>query len=184
MEGGMVAKGAEEQLQALRFDDRLGGRIIDDQMREIGLAGDRTQRREFGRREADEIKRAGTRVRDIIQFGGVGRRGQGAGLAKMLRAHGAGLLAAPAPRRYPRVTRRRMVWTTWFRPTGYSATWAPRISRSSIRPSSFPAPAATRPRNSRRRIFPARVSSTFRRSRTPTTPPRTCCQAPRTSAGR
>src|SRR3546814_10521203 len=52
---------AEEELEALRFDDRFAGGVIDDEMREIGLAGHRAERRELGRGEADEIKLARAR---------------------------------------------------------------------------------------------------------------------------
>ena len=54
----MIAEGAEEQLEALALDDRLGGRIVDHQMREVGLAGHRAQGRELRRGEAHEIERA------------------------------------------------------------------------------------------------------------------------------
>src|SRR5438270_415173 len=43
VKAAMVAERAEEQLEALALDDRLGGRIIDDEMREIGLTGHRAQ---------------------------------------------------------------------------------------------------------------------------------------------
>src|SRR4051794_15288873 len=43
VEAAVVAERAEEQLEALALDDRLGRRIVDHQMREIGLAGDRAQ---------------------------------------------------------------------------------------------------------------------------------------------
>ena len=51
----MVAEGAEEQLEALAFDNSFGRRVVDHQVREIGLAGDRTQRGEFRRGEAHEV---------------------------------------------------------------------------------------------------------------------------------
>src|SRR6476661_3731113 len=54
VEAAMTAEGAEEELEALRFDDRLARRIVDDEMREVGLAGDRAQRGELRRREANE----------------------------------------------------------------------------------------------------------------------------------
>src|SRR4051794_7149847 len=69
VEACMVAERAEEQLEALALDDRLAGRIIDHEMREIRLAGDRAQRRELGRGEPDEVKRARTRVRHIVEHG-------------------------------------------------------------------------------------------------------------------
>ena len=59
VEAAVVAERAEEQLEALRFDDRLARRIVDHQVREIGLAGDRAQRSELGRGEADQVERAG-----------------------------------------------------------------------------------------------------------------------------
>src|SRR6476661_5263903 len=38
VETAMVAEGAEKQLQALALDDRLGGRIVDDEVREVRLS--------------------------------------------------------------------------------------------------------------------------------------------------
>ena len=43
------------------------GRIVDHEMREIGLAGDRAQRGELGRGEAHQIKRAGARIGHIVE---------------------------------------------------------------------------------------------------------------------
>jgi hypothetical protein len=63
----MAAEGGEEQLQRLGFDDGLAGRIIDHEMGEIGLAGDRAKGSEFGRGEADEIGRTGARIGDIVE---------------------------------------------------------------------------------------------------------------------
>src|SRR6476469_9514105 len=47
VEAAMVAVGAEEQLHTLRFDDRLAGRTVDDQVGETRLAGHRAQRGEL-----------------------------------------------------------------------------------------------------------------------------------------
>ncbi len=85
----MVAKAAQEQLERLRFDDRLAGHIVDHQMREIGLAGHRAERGEFGRGEAHQIGLAGARIGHIIEHRLFGRGGQRAGLAEMLGCHGA-----------------------------------------------------------------------------------------------
>ena len=52
-------------------------------MREIGLAGDRAERGEFGRGEADEIKPFGTRIGHIIEHRGLGRGGKVAGSAQI-----------------------------------------------------------------------------------------------------
>ena len=47
----MVAEAAEEQFQRLGLDDRLARRVIDDQMREVGLPRHRAERGELGYRE-------------------------------------------------------------------------------------------------------------------------------------
>ena len=67
MKATMIAETAKEQLQALALDDRLAGRIVDDDMREIRLAGDRAERGELGRGEADQVKRAGPRIGHIVE---------------------------------------------------------------------------------------------------------------------
>ena len=90
MESGMIAERAQEQLEALRFDDRLGWRIVDHEMGEVGLAGDRTERREFRRGEADEVERARPRIGDIIEHRRFGRSGQAGSLAEMRGFHRAG----------------------------------------------------------------------------------------------
>ena len=89
VEAAVIAEGAEEQLQAFALDDRLGGRIVDHQMRKVGLAGHRAKRRELRRREADEVQRAGPRIGHIVEHrllrGGRQRRW----LAEVGRLHGA-----------------------------------------------------------------------------------------------
>ncbi len=87
VEGGMVAEGAQEQLQRLGFDDASRGRIVDHQMREVGLAGHRAERGELGRGEAHQIGPAGARIGDIVEHGLLGAGGQRAGLAEMGEAH-------------------------------------------------------------------------------------------------
>ena len=56
-------------------------------MGEIGLAGDRAQRGELGRREPHQIQRARPRVGHIVEHRLGGRGGQGAGLAEVGRVH-------------------------------------------------------------------------------------------------
>src|SRR3546814_14189239 len=73
VEPRMVAEAGQEELEALRFDDRLAGGIVDDEMREIGLAGHRAERGEFGRGEADEITLAPARIGHIVEAGELGR---------------------------------------------------------------------------------------------------------------
>src|SRR3546814_2348931 len=46
VEPRVTPKAGEEQLEALRFDDRRAGGVVDDEVREIGLAGHRTERSE------------------------------------------------------------------------------------------------------------------------------------------
>src|SRR3546814_13000097 len=47
VKGGVVAEAAQKQLQRLGFDDRVAGRIVDHQMRKIGLSRNRAQRCEL-----------------------------------------------------------------------------------------------------------------------------------------
>src|SRR3546814_2605740 len=67
VEPRVTPKAGEEQLEALRFDDRRAGGVVDDEVREIGLAGHRTERGEFGRREAHEIQVAPARIGHIVE---------------------------------------------------------------------------------------------------------------------
>ena len=61
VERPVVAEGGEEQLQRLRFNEPVLGRVVDDEVREIGLAGHRAQAGELGRGEAGDV--VGIRVR-------------------------------------------------------------------------------------------------------------------------
>src|SRR5690349_2135448 len=83
----MVAERAEEQLEALRFDYGLLRSIVDDEMREVGLAGDRAQRGKFRRGETHEVERTFPWVRHTVEHRFVRRSGQGAGLAEMRGFH-------------------------------------------------------------------------------------------------
>src|SRR5262249_7881891 len=47
--------------------------VFDDEMREVGLARDRTQHGEFGRGETHEIARIGMRIGHRLEFGLLGR---------------------------------------------------------------------------------------------------------------
>src|SRR5271170_2244323 len=62
MERGVIAKRTEIELQRLAFEDRHLRGVVDHQMGEIGLAGDRTQRGEFGAGKANEVKQPRMRV--------------------------------------------------------------------------------------------------------------------------
>ena len=63
VEGAVIAEGAEKELQRLAFDDRGLGHVVDDEMGEIGLAGDRAERGELGAGEAHHVELARVRVR-------------------------------------------------------------------------------------------------------------------------
>src|SRR3546814_5552983 len=66
------------------WPDFAGG-VVDDEVREIGLAGHRAQRGEFGYGEADEIKLARARIGHIIEDGRLGSGRKFARLAEMYR---------------------------------------------------------------------------------------------------
>ena len=100
VEAAMVAEAAEVELERLAFDDRLAGGIVDHEVGEVGLAGDRAERGEFGHREAHEVERAGARVGDIVEL----RFLRGGG---KLRSTGRGGACRPsADRRFARRDRR------------------------------------------------------------------------------
>src|SRR5262249_2425442 len=67
VERALVAEGEEIELQRLALDDPVLGRVVDDQVREIGLAGDRTERREFGAGEADRVEPILVRIGHALQ---------------------------------------------------------------------------------------------------------------------
>ena len=78
-----LRKEPRNSLRLLHSTIVSAGRIVDHEMREIGLAGDRAQRGELGRGEAHEIERARPRVGHIVEHRLFGRSGQGAGLAEV-----------------------------------------------------------------------------------------------------
>ena len=57
VEGAVVAEAVEIKLERFRLDQKARGHIVDHQMREIGLAGDRAERGEFRRGETRDIIR-------------------------------------------------------------------------------------------------------------------------------
>ena len=58
----MIAEAGQVELEALGFDQPITRRVVDDKVREIGLARDQTQGREFRRNKAREIERVGMRI--------------------------------------------------------------------------------------------------------------------------
>src|SRR5271170_839197 len=55
------------QFQRFRFDQPTIGNIIDDEMREVGLARHRTNRRELGRGEARDVIDVRMRIGNALQ---------------------------------------------------------------------------------------------------------------------
>ena len=84
MESTVIAEGSEIELEGFAFDEEFVGDVIDDDIGEIGLAGDGTERSKFGAGEADEI--VGSRVRVIGGFkdGFLGRGKIGRFMAEQL----------------------------------------------------------------------------------------------------
>src|SRR5260221_13696709 len=84
VERAVIAECAEIELQRLALDQPLARHVVDDEMREIGLAGDRTERSEFRAGEAHEVGLARMRVGDLLQQGLIGRGGGVAPRAELL----------------------------------------------------------------------------------------------------
>ena len=77
VEGADVAEAAEIELERFRFDQPFSRHVVDHEVGEIGLTGDRAQRGEFRRGEARDVVGVGMRVGDAIEhrrFGEAGRR--------------------------------------------------------------------------------------------------------------
>ena len=91
VEGAVVAELAEIELQRLGLDQPLVRRVVDHQMGEVGLAGDRAERGEFRRGEAGDIIRVAVRVRRPVEGFCVRRLGNARGFAEM--GEGCGFLA-------------------------------------------------------------------------------------------
>ena len=142
-------------------------------MREIGLAGDRAQRGEFGRGEAHEIQRAGARVRHIVE-----RRLFRAKRAARSAGRDGAFHRAATSSEWPRAAypRRDGSSIRWSRPNGSrrisaSLTWWWSTPVGTCRRAAATGGATISPR-----IFPARASSTSTRSATGRIPRRTCCR--------
>ena len=67
VERAVVAERAEIQLQRLALDQPAARHVVDDEVREVRLAGDRAQRSELGRREAREVQLVGMRIRHALE---------------------------------------------------------------------------------------------------------------------
>jgi hypothetical protein len=83
VEGAVVAEAVQIKLERLRLDKMSARHIVDHQMGEVGLTGDRTKTGEFRRGEARYVIRIRVRIGDAVEPGLVGRRGNRAGAAKL-----------------------------------------------------------------------------------------------------
>src|SRR3954447_13506686 len=68
VEGAVIAEAGDVELERLRFQQPLAGRVVDHQMREIRLSRDRAERGEFRHGEAYQIVRALLRVRHAVEL--------------------------------------------------------------------------------------------------------------------
>src|SRR4029079_2084007 len=69
MEGAHIAVAREIELERLRLHQPFAGRIVDNEMREIRLAGHRAETGEFRAGEARDISRVAMRVRHALEHG-------------------------------------------------------------------------------------------------------------------
>ena len=83
MESAMIAEARDIKLQRFRFQQPLARHIIDHEMGEIRLAGDRAERGEFRRREPHHIIGVLLRVGHTIERRLVGRGGPWHGAAEL-----------------------------------------------------------------------------------------------------
>ncbi len=67
MEGAMIAERGKIELQRFRFDQPSVRQIIDDDMGEVGLAGDRAEAGELRHRKPGDIVRIRMRIGDAIE---------------------------------------------------------------------------------------------------------------------
>src|SRR5450432_1393810 len=83
MERAMIAKARDKKLQGFRFQQPLARHIVDDEMREIRLPGDRTERGEFRRGEAHHVIGVALRIGHAVEPGLLGRPGPFHGSAEL-----------------------------------------------------------------------------------------------------
>src|SRR5262249_58334215 len=67
VEGADIAEAAEVELERLRLEEPFSRRIVDHEVREIGLTGDRTKRGELRRGEARDIVGVWMGICDAIE---------------------------------------------------------------------------------------------------------------------
>ena len=82
MEGAVIAEGGEVDFEGFAFDQPGFRQIVDDDVGEVGLAGEGAEGGEFGAGEADEVVCVGVGVGDTLQRGRLGGGGGGDVLAE------------------------------------------------------------------------------------------------------
>ena len=98
MENSVIAEAVEVELERFQLDEMAPRQVVDDDDREVGLAGHRAQRGEFGKGEARDVVGAGMRIGHAVEHrlgGGGGNPGRSAEL-KGLAGHRSGLFAKVA----------------------------------------------------------------------------------------
>ena len=103
VERPVVAEAREIKLQRFRFEQPALRRIVDDEMGEVGLAGDRAEAGEFWRGEAGGIERVAVRVRHALEQRICRRYGDRASACRA--ASASALLASSPPLRLLRRAR-------------------------------------------------------------------------------
>src|SRR6516165_10514344 len=100
MESAVIAEAVEVKLERLGLDQEVSGHVIDHQMREIGLAGDRAETGELRRGEARHVVGIGMRVGYAVKHRLLGRGGQRGRASELqpLSGHGAYVLCYWMPR--------------------------------------------------------------------------------------
>src|SRR5262249_23262189 len=88
VESADVAEAAEIELERLRLQQPFSRRVVDDEVRKIGLAGDRAERGEFRRAETRDIVGVGIGICDAIKGRRLRRSGDTARPAEMTKRFG------------------------------------------------------------------------------------------------
>src|SRR5262249_12280397 len=88
VEGADIPEAAEIKLERLRLQQPFSRRVVDHEVRKIGLTGDRTERGEFRRSKARDILGVGMGICHAIERRRLRRGGETARLAEMTKRFG------------------------------------------------------------------------------------------------
>jgi hypothetical protein len=83
VEDADVAEAAEIKLERFRFEKPFFRHVVDHEVGEVRLAGDRAERGEFRRGEARDVVGVGVGIGDPIEYRRLRRGGEAARLAEM-----------------------------------------------------------------------------------------------------